>query len=85
MVWSNMVNIIVRELICKIISPALAFGNNKFKIDPAKINIPTVHGSPINIDVNKENDVLLVIVFLSCFASDISDRFPTINKKEVAF
>ena len=36
--------------------------------------IPTVHGKPINIDVNKENDVLFVIVFLSflAFAADIA-------------
>ena len=27
-----------------------------------------MHGRPINIDVNKENEVLFVIVFLSLFA-----------------
>ena len=57
-VWSNIVNIIVKELICNIASPALAFGNNKLKIGPANINIPTVHGNPINIDINNEKDVL---------------------------
>lgn len=56
-VWSNIVKIIVNELICKTTAPELAFGNNKFSIGPANRNIPTVHGSPINIDVNNENDV----------------------------
>ena len=67
-VWSNIVNIIVNELICKINSPLLAFGNNKFKIGPANKHIPTVHGKPINIEINNENDVFLVIVLLSFFA-----------------
>lgn len=67
-VWSNIVKIIVNELICKITSPALAFGNNKLSIGPANIHIPIVHGSPISIEVNKENDVFCVIVFLSLFA-----------------
>ena len=73
-VWSNIVNIIVKELICNIASPALAFGNNKLKIGPANINIPTVHGNPINIDINNEKDVFSVIVFLSflAFAADIA-------------
>ena len=74
MVWSNIVNIIVKELICKIVAPALAFGNNKFKIGPANMHIPTVHGNPINIDTSNENDVFSVIVFLSflAFAADIA-------------
>lgn len=59
---------IVRELICKMTSPALAFGNSNPRIGPAKINIPMVQGNPINMDVNNENEVLLVIVFLSRFA-----------------
>lgn len=67
-VWSSIVKIIVSELICKTVSPKLALGNNRFNIGPAKIHIPTVQGSPINIEVNKENDVLSVIVFLSFFA-----------------
>ena len=61
-------NIIVKELICKTVAPALAFGNNKLSIGPANMHIPIVHGNPISIDVNNENDVFLVIVFLSCFA-----------------
>ena len=32
------------------------------------MHIPTVHGSPINIDVNSENDVFCFIVFLSFLA-----------------
>ena len=70
----NIVNKIVSELICKITVPSLAFGNNKFRIGPANIHIPIVQGSPINIDVNKENDVFSVIVFLSflAFAADIA-------------
>lgn len=73
-VWSNIVKIIVRELICKIVSPALAFGNNKFKIGPANKHIPTVQGNPINIDINKEKDVFCVTVFWSflAFAADIA-------------
>lgn len=63
-----MVKIIVKELICKITSPALALGNNKFKIGPANKHIPTVQGRPISIEVNKENDVFWVIVFLSFLA-----------------
>lgn len=49
-------------------------GNNKLKIGPANINIPTVHGNPINIDINNEKDVFSVIVFLSflAFAADIA-------------
>lgn len=74
MVWSNIVKIIVSELICRITSPELAFGNNRLKIGPANKHIPTVHGNPINIDVNKENDVFCVIVFLSflALAADIA-------------
>ncbi len=68
MVWSNMVKIIVNELICKITSPALALGNNKFKIGPANKHIPTVQGRPISIEISNENDVFSVIVFLSFFA-----------------
>ena len=73
-VWSNIVNIIVSALICNIASPALAFGNSKLNIGPANMNIPTVHGRPISIDINKENDVFSVIVFLSflAFAADIA-------------
>lgn len=67
-VWSNIVKIIVKELICKITSPALALGNNKFKIGPANKHIPTVQGRPISIEVNRENDVFWVIVFLSFLA-----------------
>lgn len=67
-VWSSIVNIIVNELICNITSPALAFGNNKLSIGPANKNIPIVHGSPINIDIIRENDVFSVIAFLSLLA-----------------
>ena len=67
-VWSKIVNIIVNALICNTTSPELAFGNNKFNIGPAKMHIPIVQGSPINIEVNKENDVFSVIVLLSFFA-----------------
>ena len=67
-VWSNIVKIMVKELICKTVAPELALGNSKFKIGPANTHIPTVHGSPINIDVNSENDVFCVIVFLSFLA-----------------
>lgn len=63
-----MVKIIVSELICNTTSPELALGNNKFKIGPANTHIPTVQGSPINIDVINEKDVFCVIVFLSFFA-----------------
>ena len=56
------------ELICNIISPELAFGNNKFSIGPANMHIPTVQGSPINIDISNENDVFCVIVFWSFLA-----------------
>lgn len=74
MVWSNIVKIIVSELICNINSPELAFGNNKFKIGPANIHIPIVHGNPISIEINKEKDVFCVIVFSSllAFAADIA-------------
>ena len=68
MVWSNIVNNIVRELTCNITVPLLAFGYNKFKICPAKIHIPAVQGKPINIDTNNENDVFLFIVFISLLA-----------------
>ena len=68
MVWSNIVKIIVKELICKTIAPELAFGNSKFKIGPANTHMPTVQGSPINIDVSNEKDVFCVIVFLSFLA-----------------
>ena len=73
MVWSSIVKMIVNELICKIVAPALAFGNSKFKIGPANMHIPTVHGKPINIEISNENDVFSVIVFLSflAFAADI--------------
>ena len=73
-VWSSIVNIIVKELICNINAPSLAFGNNKFNMGSANINIPAVQGSPINIEVNNENDVFLVIVLLSffAFAADIA-------------
>lgn len=74
MVWSNIVNKIVSELICNTTSPELAFGNSKFKIGPANKHIPIVHGSPISIEVIKENDVFWVIVFLSflAFAADMA-------------
>lgn len=80
-VWSKIVNIIVSELICSITSPELAFGNSKFNIGPANIHIPTVHGNPISIDVNNENDVFLVIVFLSfiAFAADIAGTSAVAN------
>ena len=55
MVWSNIVKMIVNELICKTSVPELAFGYNKFSIGPANIHIPTVHGSPISIDINSVN------------------------------
>ena len=73
-VWSSIVNIIVSELICNITEPALAFGNSKFNIGPAKMHIPIVQGSPINIDISNENDVLLVIVCSSllAFAAEIA-------------
>ena len=67
-VWSSIVNIIVNELICNTTAPELAFGNNKSNIGPANIHIPIVHGNPINIDVNNENDDFSVMVFLSFFA-----------------
>ena len=67
-VWSNIVNIIVNELICNIILPAVAFGKSKLSICCAKIHIPIVHGSPISIEIKSENDVLLVAVFVSFFA-----------------
>ena len=70
-----MVNITVKELICKITSPELAFGNNKLRIGPANIHIPTVHGSPISIEVNKENDVFCVIVFFFNASDIILFRF----------
>lgn len=56
------------------VSPELALGNNKLRIGPANKHIPTVQGSPINIDVIKENEVFCVIVFLSflAFAADIA-------------
>ena len=60
-VWSNIVKIIVNELICNTTSPELALVNNKFKIGPANKHIPIVHGRPINIDVNNENDRKIVI------------------------
>lgn len=80
-VWSNIVNIIVNELICNISSPELAFGYNRFKIGPANIHIPIVHGNPISIDVNSENDVFLVIVFLSfiALAADIAGTSAVAN------
>lgn len=73
-VWSNTVNIIVNALICNITVPLLAFGNNNLSIGPANINIPTVQGSAINIDVINENDDFCTIVFLSflAFAADIA-------------
>ena len=61
-VWSNIVNNIVNELISNITAPAFAFGNNKFSIGCANTHIPIVHGSPINIDINKENLVFSLIV-----------------------
>lgn len=69
-----MVKMIVNELICSTISPELALGNSKFKIGPANKHIPTVQGSPINIEVISENVVFSVIVFLSllAFAADIA-------------
>ena len=54
-VWSNIVKIIVNALICKTSVPELAFGYSKFSIGPANIHIPTVHGSPISIDINNVN------------------------------
>ena len=80
-VWSKIVNIIVSELICSITSPELAFGNSKFNIGPANIHIPIVHGNPISIDVNSENDVFLVIVFLSfiALAADIAGTSAVAN------
>ena len=67
-------NIIVKELICNITSPELAFGYNKFSIGPANMNIPIVHGSPINIESNNDDDAFCVIAFLSflAFADDIA-------------
>ena len=66
--------IIVKALICNINAPSFAFGNNKFNIGWANINIPTVQGNPINIETNNENDVFSVIVLLSflAFAADIA-------------
>ena len=73
-VWSKIVKIIVHELICKIVVPLLALGNNNCNIGPAKIHIPIVHGNPISIETNSENDVFCDIVFLSflAFAADIA-------------
>ena len=65
-VWSNIVNNIVKELIFNINSPELAFGNNKFNIGPAKINIPTVHGNPINIEINNEKDAIKASKNIKC-------------------
>ena len=67
-VWSNIVNNIVNELICRIAAPELAFGNNRFSICSEYIHIPTVHGNAINIETNKEKVVFSFIVFLSFFA-----------------
>ena len=69
-----MVKITVKELICNIVSPELAFGNNRLSIGPANKHIPMVQGSPISIEVSKEKDVFCVIVFLSflAFAADIA-------------
>lgn len=73
-VWSNIINIIVKELICKTDAPAVAFGNNKFKIGLANMHIPIVQGSPINIDMSNENDALFVIslLFFFAFAAEIA-------------
>lgn len=67
-VWSNIVNKIVNELICKITAPLLAFGYNKPKICLANMHIPTVQGKPISIEINNENEVFCFIAFLSFFA-----------------
>lgn len=73
-VWSNIVNKIVSELICNTTSPALAFGNKSPNIGPANKYIPTVQGSPISIDINNENELFFVISFLSflAFAAEIA-------------
>ena len=67
-VWSNIVNNIVKELIWSIKVPSLAFGYNKSSIGPANIHIPTVHGNPISKETRNEKVVFLFIVFLSLFA-----------------
>ena len=68
MVWSNIVNKIVNELICSITVPLLAFGYNKPNICSANMHIPTVQGKPISIEISSENDVFCFIVFLSFLA-----------------
>ena len=73
-VWSNIVNKIVRALICKITVPSLALGYSKLSIGPANTHIPTVQGRPINIEIRKEKVVFLFISFLSllAFAAEIA-------------
>ena len=63
MVWSNIVNKIVNELICSITVPLLAFGYNKPNICSANMHIPAVQGKPISIEISSENDVFCFIVF----------------------
>ena len=62
------------HLLFGLVFPSFAFGNSKFNIGCANTNIPTVHGSPISIETNNENDVFCVIVLLSflAFAADIA-------------
>ena len=61
-------DIIVNAATCNSPPPALAFGYSKLSIGCANMHIPIVHGSPINIDTNNENEVLLVAVSMSFFA-----------------
>ena len=85
-VWSKIVNNIVIELICNIIAPSLALGNNKFKIGSAKTYIPTVHGNAINIETNKENVVFSFIALLSflAFAAEIAGTSAVENATFIA-
>ena len=45
-----------------------ALGYNNFNIGSANTHIPIVHGNPINIDTNSENDVRFVAVCVSFLA-----------------
>ena len=49
-------------------SPLLAFGNNISNIGFAKVNIPIVHGTPIKIVINKEKEILFLMLCMSPLA-----------------
>ena len=67
MVWAKEVKIIVKAEMASKVPPELALGNNNSKICLAYINIPNVHGSPINMVINKDKRNLLLIVSVSFF------------------